>query len=128
MAVYCNGSSVATTTEQMTLTVSGTTGSVSSSSFSGKILSIHLDYSAGMAATADVTIKATAGTSYPEETILTVSNNATDGFYRPRAGLVDSSNVALTGYDHFYVSNGITVDLDQGTDTETVVVSIQYEA
>ena len=59
----------------------------------GEILKVHLDFHASAPATTDTTIiTATA----PQETILIVTNSATDGFFYPRAGAVNSNNGAIT--------------------------------
>ena len=116
--------------KQFIVTVVGTTGSADSvQPINGRLLAIHLNYSGGMVATADVTITRLAEGDMPTETLLTVSNNAADGWFRPRAALVDSVNATIAGvFDTYAILGRIEVSVVQGTNTETVEVTILYEA
>ncbi len=116
--------------ERFTITVSGTTGSAQTSRpIMGELRAVHLEYSVSMAATCDVTITRKADGAMPSETLLTVSNTATDNWYRPRAGLVDKVNSAIVNsFDNFSVSGYVEASVAQGTDGETVIVTLLYEA
>lgn len=61
----------------------------------GKLLAIGLDYHADIDAGTDVTVSVSSP-SGPTQTLLTVSNNKTDGWYYPRAGAVSTANSAIT--------------------------------
>ena len=115
---------------QFTITVSGTTGSEQTGRpIMGELRAVHLEYSDSMAATCDVTITRKADGAMPSETLLTVSNNATDNWYRPRAGLVDKLNDALINvFDNFSISGYVGGSIAHGTDGETVTVTLLYEA
>lgn len=115
---------------QFIVTVSGTTGTAATKRpLSGHLVAVYLDYSGSMAATANVTITRKADGEMPSETLLTVSNNVTDGWWRPRATVVFAdSQIINSGYDYFNVTGYITGSVAQGTDGETVTINILYEA
>lgn len=112
------------------VTTTGSAGSASgnadSAEIAGKVLGIFLDYHASAPATTDVTIKATSPADY---NILVVSNNATDGYYTPRAKPVDNANVAITNaHDEFAVAGKVNVAVAQADAlTDCVVAYIFWE-
>lgn len=109
--------------------ISGTTGSANTPVIDGRLLAVHLDYESGTNATTDVTISRATGDLIPAETLLTVSNNATSGWYRPRASLVDSSGAAISGgYDTYGISGQLTVAAAQSTDAKTITATFVFEA
>lgn len=109
--------------------VDGVAGSANTPVIDGRLLAVHLDYESGTNATTDVTISRAAGDAIPAETLLTVSNNATSGWYRPRAGVVNSSGAAITGgYDTYGISGQLTVAAAQSTDTKTITATFVFEA
>jgi hypothetical protein len=61
----------------------------------GKLHAVYLNYAATAPGTTDVTISMPEA---PEQTLLTVSNNATDGWYLPRQAVCDTAGAGLT-YD-----------------------------
>lgn len=119
-----------TRNEKFTIIVDGTTGTgITKRPVIGELDSVHLDYSASMANTCNVTITRKGDAAIPEETMFTVSNNNVDGWYRPRGHVVDDANLPiLSAHDKYHVSGYIEASVAQGTDTETVTVTILYEA
>ena len=117
------------------ITCSGSDGSATGSAttkgtITGKVLAVHLDYSASQPATTDVVV---ATAHAPVNTILTVSDNKTDGWYYPRHQMDSEAGAALT-YDGTHpvnepvpVDDQITVSVDQGNDGETVKATIVIE-
>lgn len=95
----------------------------------GKILAIHLDYSAG-AATTDVTI---ATTAIPVQNILVRTDSVTDGWFYPRVALHDTAAAAITYdgtrpvHDYVEVTDYITASVAQANNAQTLTVTILYE-
>ena len=118
-----------TRSENFIVTVSGTTGNNQTKRpIMGELKAVHLNYSASMASTCVTTITRKADGATPVETLLVVSNNATDDWFRPRTTLVDKDNLALVNvFDNFSISGYIEVNITQGTDGETVTVTLYYE-
>lgn len=84
---------------QVTVPVAGSSGSatgeaVTSRPVSGRLIAVHLDY-VSQPATADVTLSTV---SAPVQTILTLTDANTDGWFYPRVGVVGPTGAALT-YD-----------------------------
>jgi len=81
------------------VTTTGTAGSASGNESSirctGRVYAVYLAYHASAPATTDVTL-AMAGT--PSESILTIANNATSGWYYPRRPVCLNDGTALA-YD-----------------------------
>lgn len=90
----------------------------------GRIIAIHLDYSAGAPATTDVTITESANS--PALPVLAVANNATDGWYHP----VHQADNSLTGADltnaavPVFAADHLLVSVAQANDTNTVTVTV----
>ncbi len=61
----------------------------------GELLAIGIDYHASADAGTDVTVSVSTPTG-PAQTLLTVSNSKTDGWYYPRAAAVLPANSAIT--------------------------------
>lgn len=120
-------------TQQIRVPVTGTAGnaigSVQTGVINGRILAVHLGYTA-QPATADVTI---ATSHAPVRTILAVSNANTDAWFAPRIALQTTAGVAITYdstqpiYGEMPVDDHITVSVAQG-DAGSVVATILYEA
>ena len=117
------------------VTTTGSDGSATGSAktdstVSGEILAIHLDFSAGQAATADTTI---ATAHAPVRTILVTTDTATDGWYQPRAVAHDATGAAVTydGANELYtcipVNDQITISVAQADNNETVTATILVE-
>jgi hypothetical protein len=81
---------------KITATVEGSdgvaAGSKQSAPVHGEILAVHLDYVTQPAGTCDVTLT----TLSPVQTILSLTNVATDGWFYPRAAAQTNAGVALT--------------------------------
>lgn len=114
---------------QWTVTASGTTGTATSDRpLNGRLLAVHLNFSAGMAATCDTTITRTSDGAMPVETLLTISNSATDAWYRPRVAVQSTAGANIVGAtDTFEIDGYLTVSLAQATTTETVTVTVLLE-
>lgn len=84
-------------TQQVTLTPAGSAGSATANGqtgvISGEIMAVHLEYTS-QPATTDVTI---ATANAPVNTILTITNAATDGWFYPRHVVHGETGTALTG-------------------------------
>jgi len=117
------------------ITTTGSDGSATGSyttpgPVTGKVLGVHIDYSTAQAATTDVTI---ATVHAPVTTILTVTDNKTDGWYYPRHQVHDSTGTALTldgtriMVEPVAIEDQVTVSVAQADNTETVTVSLVIE-
>lgn len=114
---------------RVAVTTTGTAGSASGSANSealnGLLLDVFLDYHASApGGTTDVTITDTARS----DTILAVSNSATDARIAPRQKPVDNANSAITNaHDRFPLNGPITVAVAQSDAlTNCVVAYIRY--
>ena len=77
-----------------------------------ELIAIHLNYNASAPATTDVTVKSPGNPA--EVTHLTVTNNATDGWYHPKTQDHDNVGAAITGsYSHPLIHNNLTIDVAQ---------------
>lgn len=110
-------------THKITVTVSGSAGSATGSSqtrlpVNGKIAAVYVDYTS-QPATTDLTLK-TAGNNSPAQTILSLTNANTDGWFYPRAALHKNDGTALSYdgtnpvTDEFPVDDYLTVTVTQG--------------
>lgn len=112
---------------RITATTTGAAGSASGSAvtdypLSGKLMAVHLDY-VDQPATADVTI--TAGV--PSQTLLTVTNANTDGWFYPRVQTDTDAGAAISGgYDMAPIAGYVTVAVAQG-DAGSVVCTLMLE-
>lgn len=121
---------MATQFRRVTVTTTGANGSAAGTAttlrpIEGLLLAIHIDYAAGDAATADVTI-ATTGTSYPAQTLLVRSDSKTDGWFYPRVAACDAAAAALTAYEVIPIADYVSVTVAQGN-AGTVVATLMYE-
>lgn len=119
---------MATKYELVTVTVAGSAGSATGSAttrpVTGLLLGVYVDY-VTQPATTDVTI-ATAGSTAPALTLLTLADKNTDGWFFPRRAIHDTAGAAQTQYDIAPVADAITVSVAQG-DPGSVVVTLMYE-
>jgi hypothetical protein len=96
----------------------------------GRLLGVHIDYDADAHANTDVTV---ATTSAPVTTILTISNNKTDGWYYPLHALHGSTGTAVTYdgtrpvLDYYYLDDYVKVTMGDGTAAKGVVVTLLLE-
>lgn len=122
-----------------TLTTAGSDGAASASVSvyprpGGRLYAVYLDYHASAPSTTDVTISQAEA---PEATLLTVSDNKTDGWYFPRQQVCGTDGSALT-YDGshaivepFPMTGGLAVTVAQGdalTGCVTAYLYIQEDA
>lgn len=95
----------------------------------GQLLAIGIDYHGSADAGTDVVVSC-ANPAGPALTLLTVSNNKTDGWYYPRAGAVSAANVAITD-SHvpmpFYGNLKVAVAQAGGALAGAVNVTIFYD-
>ncbi len=93
----------------------------------GKLVAIYLNYHASAPATTDVTI--TSPGNPATQTFLTVSNNATDGWYFPKEQDMDNTGAAITGsYSDPLVHNNLLMAV-AGSDalTDAVEATVYVE-
>ena len=77
----------------------------------GALLRLYIKYNlTPPAGTTDVTI-ATAGTDAPAQTILTITNAATSGWFYPRVESVDNTGSATGVYELFILNDKVTVTI-----------------
>jgi hypothetical protein len=92
---------------------------------SGRINAVYVKYTgAGLPATTDVAIK-TLGTQCPSYTLLTLTDAATDGLFRPRVIPDNTSGVdlaALTVAEMWPVCDYINVKIDQANALDNIDV------
>lgn len=114
---------------QITLALTAATGTATSSKpINGRLLAVHLDFSASMASTADTTIKRVSDGAMPEQTLLTITDSATDAWYFPRVQANGSTGSALTGiYDTYPLTGYVSVAIAQGTSGQSLTVTLIYE-
>lgn len=112
----------------VTVTISGTTGSATTTQpIIGIVRAVHLNFSGSMASTADTTV-ATAGTLNPAMTLFVKSDSSTDAWFYPVLQNTGSTGAAVTdSYSPPVVADYITVSIAQGTTTETCIATILYE-
>lgn len=91
----------------------------------GRLQGVYIDY-VTQPATCDVTIK-TTGNAAPSQTLLTLTNANSDGWFYPRPLLCNTSGVSLiTTNEEFVIDDYIQVDVAQG-DAGSVVVTLLIE-
>lgn len=114
----------------LTIAAGATTGSATSPRpIAGNLLAVHLDFSGSMAATADTTIARVSDGLMPAETLLTITDSATDAWYYPRVQAHGATGSALTGiYEPYPLAGYVSVAVAQGTQNESVTVTLIYEA
>lgn len=105
-------------THKISVPVAGVAGSASGSASSkipanGKIAAVYVKYTGQPALTTDVEVK-TAGNNSPAQSILTLINKNTDGWFYPQALLHKSDGTALTTTDEFPVDDYLIVTVAQG--------------
>jgi hypothetical protein len=111
----------------LTATTTGAAGSAAGSATTGqpirgRVRAIYVDY-VSQPATTDVVIKATG----PDQTILTLTNANTDGWFYPRRVIDTTAGAAAAGvYDAFAVAGNLNVTVAQG-DAGSVAVTILVE-
>jgi hypothetical protein len=114
-------------TKTITVTTTGSDGSAVGSGqtdlpVNGLLLAVHVDFSSGQAATADVTI---ATKNAPIRTLLTLTSTATDVWVDPRVQAKDNAGAAIDAtYTYMPVADHITVDVAQADNNETVTVTL----
>ena len=88
----------------------------------GLIAAVYVDYQdSPPAGTTDVTI-ATAGTDAPANTILTLTNAATDGWFYPRHAEHDNTGSALATYTPVPIHDKVKVTIAQANNNDYVEV------
>lgn len=103
---------IRTHTATVTLVGAETTGSAQTPRpVFGRLMAIYVDYT-GMPAGTDVTIKTKHA---PIQTILTLTDNITDGWFYPRALLDSAAGADLAGvYDAMPIDDYLEVSVAQG--------------
>lgn len=117
----------------MLATASGSAGAAvgtatATAPLAGEIFAVHLAYG-GTAATTDVTV---ATVHAPTTTLLTVTDNASDGWYYPRVQMHDVNGSALTldgtqaNVAPIPVCDQVRVTVTQADDGDTVTTTMVY--
>ena len=114
--------------EQVTVAVAGANGSATGSGktrpITGLLLAVHVDYTT-QPATADVTI-ATAGSTAPALTLLTLADKNADGWFFPRQAIHNTAGAAQTQNEIAPVADAVTVSVADGN-AGAVAVTLVYE-
>lgn len=117
---------------QVTVTCTGGAGTSAgnddtSTPIYGIILDVHLNYSASMAATSDVVIQ--EANHSPAVPVLTVNNNATDGWYYPTTPVDDASDGSeVTGLrKEVNVADHLNVAVAQANNNDVLIATIRWE-
>lgn len=111
-------------------TITGNNSEVSERPLNGCIKAIYVAYAVTPNAATDVTI---ATVKSPVKTILTLTNNATSGWFYPRAIAQDDAGATITfdGTNEVYtdipISDTVQVTVAQGDSDQTVDVWILLE-
>lgn len=118
-----------------TLTATGATGGAGTATatattqipIDGEILAVHLAYlDAPPAATCDVTL--VEGGVTPSQTILSIANAATDGWFYPMAQAKNTAGTDLTGMGReLYVGGNLTLTIAQANDADGVTATILWD-
>lgn len=102
-------------------------GNTDSPQIQGEILAVHLAYT-GQPSTADVTLKMVS----PEQTILTVGNANSNGWFYPRVAVQDNLGAGVTfdgtneAYEPFPVHGKLNLAVAEGNDEGTVRAEVLY--
>jgi hypothetical protein len=117
-----------------TLTATGATGGAGAATatattqipIDGEILAVHLAYLGTPPVTTDVTL--VEGGVTPSQTILSIANAATDGWFYPMAQAKNTSGTDITGMGReLYVGGNLTLTIAQANDTNGVTATILWE-
>lgn len=117
-------------TYRVAVTTTGAAGSATGSAqtidlpLGSWLIGVRVDYHASAPATTDVTISETDGLG---QTLLTLTDNNTDGVYYPVTEICDDEGTAITGSYNMYAVEGPLTVAVAGCDalTDAVVVTIQ---
>lgn len=96
-------------------------GNVSTRPLNGRLIKVYVDYGTSNASTTDIVIK-TLGKVSPSETILTLTNANTNGWFYPRVPTVTNAGAAATydgtvaALDAAAVDDYVAVTVAQGND------------
>lgn len=116
---------------KVTVTAAGSAGAAVGSArtteiVAGRVHAVHLDYSASAPATTDVTI--TEGNESPAVPVLTVTDNATDGWYWPMAQAVNGLGAAITGQGaQIVTADYLLVSVAGANAADTVTATIIWD-
>jgi hypothetical protein len=104
------------------------TATATSSPINGIIRAVYLDYQDSPPGTTDVTL-VEDGTA-PVQTVLSVANAATDGWFYPMAqGVLNSTGAAITNQGTLVVVNRpLTLTIAQANNDDGVIATIIYES
>lgn len=92
----------------------------------GQILAVHLARGEQPVNTTDVIIR--ERNNNPSKPVLTVTNLAADGWYSPRATLVDPSGTALVGpVDYIDVMDHLELRIEGANSGSTVTATIEWD-
>ena len=110
------------------VSATGSAGSASGNSQeavpSSKLYAVYFDFHGSAPATLDTTLSTPGNSDLPSQTILTLTNVNTDGYYYPRRQIDDNVGAAVTGaYDPFYLSGSVRLVVAQGDALTDIVIA-----
>lgn len=119
---------------QITATATGGAGTstgnaTSNETITGRLLAVHVDFSASGAATTDTTITALT----PDKALLTITDSATDAWYYPRHQVHTEAGAGVTydGTNEVYeavpVHGRVKVAMAQANNAQTVTATLYVE-
>lgn len=113
--------------ESVTLTASGAAGAATGTGatdrdLNGYIYAIHLDYTAGISSTTDITISA----AVPALTVLTRADTVTDGWFYPTIQHSNSAGTGITSYEKPIVIDALDITAAQTTTGTVATITILW--
>jgi len=115
-----------------TPSAAGTASSDSLTTIAGRLLAVYVKYAASSASTTDVTIT-TKGDKGGANTLLTLTDTNTSGWYYPRHQVHDATGTGITYdgtnevYDIVPILDQVNVAVAQATENKTVDVTLLME-
>ncbi len=114
----------------LALTTTGTTGAAAATGtfapfYAGELHSVYLDY----ASVTSVTNVILAQSENPQQPLLTVNDNATDGWYFPRNVATNTggtARISTAGVFAFPVVSLLTLEVSSSTPTASAVTAYVY--
>lgn len=111
-----------------TVTATGAAGAAvgsqsSDGTIAGHIYAVHVDYAPSISDTTDLVLSL----SSPSLTVMTLSNNITDGWYYPSAQQTGNTGSGVSGaYDRLPFVGRMTATVAESTATDVVTVTVWY--
>ena len=116
--------------ETRTLKVSATGGAGVSTGNSqeavppSKLYAVYFDFHGSAPSSLDTILAAQGNSDVPAQTILTLTNNNTDGWFYPRRQIENSVGAQVTGaYEPFFIPGSLLLSVAQGDVLTDIVVA-----